>query len=146
MQVKLHVEYCDRSSERDKIDPARSNKLGACNLRASFPFDKTVVVLNQSTFFFLTSRLSGFARVMTPVRGLTTKQSVSCMPYFTGDPSRSWPFRTNISDPTLVDSKSGKPVGYPPASRIGGSFTLLPARTIRKKCLFSRVCCWLHIY
>lgn len=56
MQVKLHVEYCDRSSERrerDKIDPGRSNKLGACDLRASFPFDKTVVVLNQSTFFFL---------------------------------------------------------------------------------------------
>jgi len=70
---------------------------------------------------------------MTPVRGLTTKWSVSCMPYFTGDPSGSWPFRTNTSVPTLVDSESGKPVGYPPASRIGGSFTLLPAGTARKK-------------
>lgn len=70
---------------------------------------------------------------MTPVRGLTTKWSVSCMPYFTGDPSGSWPFRTNTSVPTLVDSESGKPVGYPPASRIGGSFTLLPAGTTKKK-------------
>lgn len=87
-----------------------------------------------------TSRLSGFARVMTPVRGLTTKWSVSCMPYFTGDPSGSWPFRTNTSVPTLVDSESGKPVGYPPASRIGGSFTLLPAGTTKKKeRLFPRV-------
>lgn len=83
--------------------------------------------------------MSGFARVMTPVRGLTTKWSVSCMPYFTGDPSGSCPFRTNTSVPTLVDSESGKPVGYPPASRIGGSFTLLPARTTKKKRLFSRV-------
>lgn len=81
---------------------------------------------------------------MTPVRGLTTKWSVSCMPYFTGDPSGSWPFRTNTSVPTLVDSESGKPAGYPAASRIGGSFTLLPAGTTRKERLFSRVYCRLY--
>lgn len=83
---------------------------------------------------------------MTPVRGLTTKWSVSCMPYFTGDPSGSWPFRTNTSVPTLVDSESGRPVGYPPASRMGGSFTLLPAGTRKERNVcFSRVlwysCC-----
>lgn len=124
------------SQERDQAGIRRTNKETYAICEPSLQFK---VCLNRT--IYLTSRSSGFARVMTPVRGLTTKWSVSCMPYFTGDPSGSWPFRTNTSFPTLVDSESGKPVGYPPASRIGGSFTLLPAKTTRKKCLFSRVCC-----
>lgn len=136
MSVKSRVRYCNTSleyREHGRMGICRSNK--DCNLHASSPFDKRTRQIERC----FTSRLSGFARVMTPVRGLTTKWSVSCMPYFTGDPSGSWPFRTNTSVPTLVDSESGRPVGYPPASRIGGSFTLLPAGTTKKKRLFSRV-------
>lgn len=79
--------------------------------------------------FGLTSRSRGFANVITPVRGFTTKWSVSCIPYFTGDPSGSWPLRTNTSVPTFVDSESVRPAGYPFGSRIGGSFTLFAPGT-----------------
>ena len=67
--------------------------------------------------------------MITPVRGFTTKWSVSCIPYFTGDPSGSWPLRTNTSVPTFVDSESVRPAGYPFGSRIGGSFTLFAPGT-----------------
>lgn len=73
--------------------------------------------------------------MITPVRGFTTKWSVSCIPYFTGDPSGSWPLRTNTSVPTFVDSESVRPAGYPFGSRIGGSFTLFAPGTTEEPVL-----------
>ena len=59
----------------------------------------------------LTSRSSGLASFMTPVRWSTTNLSVSCMPYLTGEPSGSWPLSVKTLEPTGVASYSVNPMG-----------------------------------